>query len=84
MDTERFDRLVKSLSTVRTRCRLLRLVSPVPVAGALLTRLEEVVQGQCEGADVRGGGGRLAPSPLMSALSFSIRFSICRARSCPC
>jgi hypothetical protein len=60
MDTERFDRLVKSLSTVGTRRRLLRLVAPVPVAGALLTRLEEVVQGQLNGADVRGGGGRLA------------------------
>jgi hypothetical protein len=58
MDTERFDRLVKSLSTVGTRRRLLRLVVPVPVAGALLTRLEEVVQGQRNGAVVGGGGGR--------------------------
>jgi hypothetical protein len=60
MDTARVDRLVKSLSTVGTRRRLLRLVAPVPVAGALLTRLEEVVQGQRNGADVRSSGGRLA------------------------
>ena len=58
MATERFDRLVKSLSTGGTRRGLLRLLATLPVAGGLLTRLEEVVQGQGNSAVVGGGGRR--------------------------
>ena len=58
MDADRFDRLVTTLAAVGTRRALFRLGVAVPLAGTLLTRLEERVQGQGNGAIVGGGGGR--------------------------
>ena len=59
MDSDRFDRLAKMFSTPETRRRLLRLVVTVPLAGGLVTQLEEeIAQGQGNGAGVGGGSGR--------------------------
>lgn len=58
MDAERFDRLVKTLSTVDTRRGLLRLSAALPLAGLSSLLTEAGVQGSGSGAIVGGGGGR--------------------------
>ena len=59
MDSERFDRLVKSLSTPETRRGLLRVLATVPF-GLTLTAFpgRETTQASGSGAIVGGGGGR--------------------------
>jgi hypothetical protein len=59
MDSNRFDTLAKSLSGSGTRRGLVRLVTALPLAGALGRLLgEERALGQGNGAGVGGGGGR--------------------------
>lgn len=59
MDPTRFDRLTKSLSRTNTRRGLVRLVTALPLAGALGGLLgAEGADGQGNVAGVGGGGGR--------------------------
>ena len=58
MESDRFDRLVKSLASVDTRRGLLRLLPSGPLAAGLATRREEASGQGVNGAMVSGGRGR--------------------------
>jgi hypothetical protein len=58
MDASGFDRLTKSLSTPNTRRALLRLLTAVPIAGALLTSLEQEGLAGKNGKGGNSGHGR--------------------------
>jgi len=62
MESDRFDRLVKSLALVDTRCGLLRLLLSGPLAAGLATQLEEASGQGATGRWSAGVGAATAAS----------------------
>jgi hypothetical protein len=71
MDSDRFDRLARSVSTTSTRRTLVRLLATVPVAGGLLTLLtpDDVLAGKDGKSKSKNGTGTSGSNTVICILT---------------